>query len=482
METTMKMNIEALAASFARAVRISVIGGSMLALAACSTPGEVAYTRLPAIPAQFKEAAVDPSRAAAAPQSSGAWWLAFDDPVLGDLISRANDGNTSIETAEARLARARAVARQTDADRSPQAGIGANVSRQAGYINGSGGPARSFGAVGGNVSYELDLFGRLARASEAAKLDVRSREALVHSARLLVQAEVAQHYLAIRALDDERGILQDVLTAHRGTLDLTERRFRAGDAAELDVARADTEVAATEAEVMAIERRRADVEHALAVLIGEPSSTFAVPRSSWKTNLPVIPPGVPSAVLQRRPDITAAQHAMMAAEQRVGVARTAWFPDVALTGAAGYASPELGDIFKWSARAWGIGALLALPVFDGGRREARVQDASAQLDEARARYREEVLVAFRDVDDQLAALHWLSEQARAQGRAISSSSRATALSDARYRNGFVSQLDLLDARRSELRNRRQALQVRAAQFQSTVGLIKALGGGWEAAL
>lgn len=477
----MKMSAEPIR-RLERSVRIAVLAGWMLTLMACSTPGEIAAPRLPVIPAQFKEAAADPSGAAAAPRSSGAWWLAFADPVLDDLIARANDGSTSIEAAGARLARARAVARQTDAERSPQVGIGANVSRQSGYINGTNGPTRTFGAAGGNFSYELDLFGRLARASDAAMQDVRSREALVHSARLVVQAEVAQHYLAIRALDDERAILRDVLMAYRDTLDLTERRYRAGDVAELDVARAETEVAATEAEVMAIERRRADIEHALAVLVGEPSSTFAVPHASWDTNLPVIPPGVPSTVLQRRPDVTAAQHAVMAAEQRLGVARTAWFPDVALTGAAGYASAELGDIFKWSARAWGIGALLALPVLDGGRREARVQDASAQLDEERARYRERVLAAFRDVDDQLGALYWLSEQARAQARAISSSARATALSDARYRNGFVSQLDLLDARRSELRNRREALQVRAAQFQSTVGLIKALGGGWEAAL
>jgi multidrug efflux system outer membrane protein len=169
---------------------------------------------------------------------------------------------------------------------------------------------------------------------------------------------------------------------------------------------------------------------------------------------------------------------MLSAQQRVGVAKAAWFPDVSLTATGGYASPELGDLFKWSARAWGVGALLSLPIFDGGRRAAGVDKAAAQLDEAVGRYREQVLVAFRDVEDQLSELRLLADQAQAQARAVDSAARSTTLSDARYRNGFVSQLELLDARRSELRNRRQALQVKAAQYQATVGLVRALGGGW----
>jgi multidrug efflux system outer membrane protein len=186
-------------------------------------------------------------------------------------------------------------------------------------------------------------------------------------------------------------------------------------------------------------------------------------------------------VLTRRPDVSAAQLSMLAAQQRVGVAKAAWFPDLSLTASGGYASPELGDLFKWSARAWGVGAILALPVFDGGRRAAGVQNATGQLDEAVANYREQVLVAFRDVEDQLAQLRILADQAQAQGRAVDSATRATALSDVRYRNGLVSQLELLDAQRSELHNRREALQVRSAQYQATVGLVRALGGGWGSA-
>jgi multidrug efflux system outer membrane protein len=262
-------------------------------------------------------------------------------------------------------------------------------------------------------------------------------------------------------------------------LRLTQRRYDAGDIAELDVVRVQSEVAANEAEALALDRSRAALENALAVLVGDAASSFDLPVQAWQSALPTIPAGVPATVLARRADVSAAQSALLAAQARVGVARTAWFPDIALTGAGGFASTDLGDLFKWSARAWGIGALLSLPVFDGGRREANLQAAAAQLDAAAAGYRGEVLGAFRDVEDQLSALRLLGEQSQAQGRAVAAASRATVLSETRYRNGLVSQIELLDARRSELRNRRQALQVKAAQYQATVGLVRALGGGWS---
>jgi multidrug efflux system outer membrane protein len=243
----------------------------------------------------------------------------------------------------------------------------------------------------------------------------------------------------------------------------------------------ESELAATESEAIALDRRRAELEHALAVLVGDAASSFSLGAGDWTTALPQIPAGIPATVLARRPDVSAAQSGILAAQARVGVARAAWFPQLSLTAAGGYASPELGDLFKWSARAWGIGALMSLPIFDGGRREAGVQGAQAQLDAALAGYRGQVLVAFKEVEDQLSSLRLLQEQAQAQARAVTSASRATVLSESRYRNGMDSQLELLDARRSELRNRRQALQVRSSQYQATVSLIRALGGGWEVA-
>jgi multidrug efflux system outer membrane protein len=450
-----------------------------LFLAGCaSAPADLPAPVAP--PAQFKEEG--PRWTVAAPaeaQDRGAWWKVFADPVLDNLVERAGAHNTTIQEAAARLAQARALARSTDADRAPQIGIGAGAARQAGANTAAGARPATMTTAGADLSYEIDLFGRLARASDAASLDAQAREALLQSTRLLVQAETAQTYLALRAIDTERALVRETVTAYQGTLRLTQRRHQAGDIAELDVVRVESELAATESEALALDRRRAELEHALAVLVGDAASSFSLEAGPWATALPQIPAGIPATVLARRPDVSAAQSGILAAQARVGVARAAWFPNLSLTAAGGYASPELGDLFKWSARAWGVSALLSLPIFDGGRREAGVQGAKAQLDGAVAAYRGQVLVAFREVEDQLSSLRLLQEQAQAQARAVTSASRATVLSESRYRNGMDSQLELLDARRSELRNRRQALQVKASQYQATVSLIRALGGGWR---
>lgn len=450
-----------------------------LLLAGCATSATVDPSRLPATPTVFKEKSTGPAAsAAAAPeaQAQGAWWTVFSDPVLDQLVDQATRSNNSVRVAAGRLAQARAIAGATDANRSAQVGLGAGAVRQTDPT--ANNSPKTVVSAGANLSYEVDLFGRLSGASDAASLDAASREALLRSTQLLVQADVAQTYLNLRALDAERALVRDTLQAYRNTLRLTEVRFREGDVAELDVARVRTEVASTESEALALDRRRAELEHALAVLVGEVASNFQVTSGEWVTALPVIPAGVPSTVLVRRPDVSAAQSTMQAAQARVGVARAAWFPTFSLTATGGYAAPEIKDLFKMSARAWGAAALLSLPLFDGDRREAGVQNANAELDMALASYREQILVAFKDVEDQLSSLRLLADQSEAQSRSVASATRATVLSGSRYRNGFVSQLELLDAQRSELRNRRLALQVRAAQYLSTVGLIRALGGGW----
>ena len=449
-----------------------------LVLAGCATPPPIELKL--DTPAQFKEQPQAAAKAAPVP-SDARWWSAFSDPVLDQLIERAASSNTDVQQAAARLAQARALAREVDSDRSPQVGLGASANRGAGFdrAQGSTKPSNLF-AAGLGASYEVDLFGRLAGASKAATLDADSREALLQSARLAVQSEVAQLYLAVRALDAEREIMRDTVQAYRSTLDITERRNRAGDVGELDLARVRTELAATEADALAVERNRALVEHALAVVLGEVPSNFNLPAQDWTTALPAIPAGLPSTMLARRPDVLAAQKTVLAAQERVGVAQTAWFPTIALTASGGYASPDLSDLLKWSARSWGVGALLNLPIIDGGRREAGLQGANAQFDEQMAAYRQQVLVAFKEVEDQLSSLRLLADQSSVQEQAVASARRASSLSDVRYRNGAISQLDLLDARRSELQNRRQALLVKALQYQATVGLVRALGGGWEA--
>jgi multidrug efflux system outer membrane protein len=453
-----------------------------LVLAGCASTSTFTPAAAPAAPAAFKEDGgarftnVGPAEA----QPRGAWWAVFADPVLDDLVQRAAASNTDLQQAAARVVAARALLRDAQADLLPQVGAQVGVSRatiQPG-LGGAPGQAANLGSSGLTASWEPDFFGKLGKTRNAARLDAQASEAALQSTRLVVQSDVAQAYFELRALDAEREIVRQTLAAYADTLRLTERRYAAGDVAELDLARVQAEVAATRSQALALDRERALHEHALALLLGELPTQFSLAPTDWAGTLPGVPAGIPGTVLARRPDVAAAQLAMQAAEARAGVARLAWFPDVALTANAGYASTDIGDLFKWSARAWGVGALLSLPVFDGGRREAGVQTANAQWDIAAAAYREQVLGAFRDVEDQLASLRLLADQAGAQKVAVDAATRATVLSDTRYRNGLVSQLELLDARRSELANRRVAVQVRAAQYQATVGLIRALGGGW----
>jgi len=450
-----------------------------LVLAGCANVAVQQPHAMPATPAAYKSAQTLGTSSA----SQAQWWKAFADPQLDALTERALAHNTSIQLAGARLAQARALLRASNANLLPQLGLGAGAGRQGGDAARAAGTAGTQYTAGLNLSYEVDLMGRLSKASDAAALDAQARESLLQATQLLVQADVAQTYFSLRALDAERALMRDTVGAYQDTLRLNEKRFAAGDIAELDVARVRTEVAATQSQAIDLDRRRATLAHALALLVGElPSGVVVTDRMAegqWVETLPLIPAGVPSTLLARRPDVAAAEASLKAAQARVGVAQTAWLPNLSLTATAGGASPELSDLFKTSAGLWGINALLNLPLFDGGRREAGVQNAAAQMDAAAAGYREQVLVAFKDVEDQLAALQLLAAQSQVQATAVASATRAMALSDSRYRNGLVSQLELLDARRSELSLRRQALQVRAAQYLATVGLIKALGGSWS---
>ncbi|MDD0838579.1 efflux transporter outer membrane subunit [Curvibacter sp. HBC61] len=476
-------------------------------LAGCaSAPAGAPERALPPLPAQFSSvptvAATPPPASAEAPaavalatpeaatgswtlapaaeaQPRGAWWRPFMDPVLSDLVTRADLGNTRLQAAAARLAEARALLGTAEAARHPQVGANVGLQRQAGRGTLGGEQPSTTASLGLGASYEVDVMGRLSLASQAAQQDARAQAALLQSTRLMVQADVAQTYLQLRALQSEQALVDESLQALRDTLQLTTRRERAGDVAELDLARVRAEVASTEAESLALQRQQALLTHALAVLVGEVATGFSLPAPSADISLPVVPPGVPGTVLARRPDVAAAQAAVLAAQARVGVAQAAWFPAVTLTGAAGQASPELSDLFKWSARAWSVGALMSLPLWDGGRRESLQQGAQARLDAALAAYRGQVLTAFGEVEDQLRSLQLLAAQSEAQARAVASAQRATALSASRYRHGLVSQIEWLDARRAELRNRRAELQARTGQAVATVALVRALGGGWD---
>jgi outer membrane protein, multidrug efflux system len=458
---------------------VSVAFAFAVALTACTHESNQSH-RLPPTPAAFRE--TDPAtrqRAGAEVPANGAWWLVFSDSELDALIQRADENNFTIGLAEARLGEARAIQQATAAARWPTLTLGANATRAEGPLTNAASSSGALYVVGGNLSYETDLFGRLARESKAASMDTAERQELLRAAKLLIQADIAQTYFALRALDAERALVRGAAASHLKSTRLTEGLFRSGLASELTVVRLRAESEAIAAEALTLDQRRAELAHALAVLVGESASTFQIAPAKHSRSLPNIPPGIPGELLVRRPDVGAARQAMIAAEVRTGVARDRWLPTVSLTAFGGFASSTLSSLLTGSAEGSTLGALFSLPLFDGGRYLAGVAKANADLDAAAATYGQQILIAFKDVEDQLSALRLLARQEADLKRATDAARRTTALVASNYADGLASQLELLDAERVELRDRRQALLVHAARFQATVGLIKALGGGWD---
>jgi len=470
---------------------------ALLALAGCAvTP---TYER-PAVdtPAAFKEAG--PQQGAEGSQwkpsqpaedmARGEWWKVFHDADLDALEARAQAANQNLKAAAARLGQARALTRQAKSGYFPEvdAGIGATRQRPSPASQGLSADAATqpntlYRAQAG-VSYEVDLFGRVAATVDAATADAQRSEALFHSVLLALQADVAQQYFQLRELDAALALYNGTVNLRAQSLKLVQRRFDEGDISEVDVARARSELASARADMLGIRRQRAIAEHALAILLGTPPSEFAMAaRPLTRMNLG-IPTGLPSALLERRPDIAAAERAMAGANARVGVARSAFFPSLSLTGALGYESAGLGELFNWSSRTFLLGPLvgtaLSVPLFDGGRRQAEEDRARASYEEQVADYRGTVLNAFREVEDNLANLRILGDQSRAQDEAVAASERAARLSHVQYREGSVSYFDVIDADRTVLQQQRASVQLDGERARSTVNLIRALGGGWNA--
>ena len=465
-------------------------------LAACSVAP--VYDRpAAAVPAAFKEAAVDPAEAArwktaqpAEHLQRGDWWTAFGDAALNALQQEAQEENQDLKIGAARLAQSRTIEREARAALSPQVGIGFGPTRQRASPAAQGLPAdaatsaTTLWRAQAGFSYEADLFGRIGSTVAAAGADTERNAALLRSLQLAIQADVAQAYFLLREIDAELALYASTVELRSQTLQLLERRYVQGDITEVDVARGRTELAAARAESLGLARRRAGTEHALAVLLGRAPADFGVaPQPLGRTTVKV-PAGLPSALLERRPDIAAAERGMAAANARIGAAQAAFFPRLSLTGALGYESNELGDLFKWSSRSFLLGPLLgtmlSLPVFDGGARQAGVDRARASYEEEVARYRQTVLQAFREVEDNLANLRILDDQTRQQDVAVTASERAARLLRLQYREGAVSFLNVIDADRSVLLQRRVAVQLDGERARSTVDLIRAMGGGWDA--
>lgn len=468
---------------------------SLLILAGCSlaptyqrpeTTVPAAYKEAPAVDAAVGEQwkLAQPSDAVA----RGEWWQVFGDATLNDLEQQALAANQSLKAAAARLGQARALERNARAALFPQVGVGFGPTRQQPSPASQGLPADADTSATtlwrgqATFAWEADLFGRLGSAADAARLDAERDEALFRSTLLSLQADVAQAYFLVRELDGLRALYADTVKLRQETLQLFQRRYDAGDIGELELARARTELASAEAEADGVARQRAVAEHALAILLGKTPAEFSLPPQAIVRLKVGVPAGLPSALLERRPDIAAAERSMAAANERIGAAKAAYFPRLNLTGNYGYESAGLGDLFKTASRTYVlgplVGTLLSLPIFDGGARAAGVERANAAHEEAVANYRQSILQAFKEVEDNLAHLRILDGQNAAQDRAVSAAGRAAQLSHIRYREGAISYLDVLDADRSMLQQQRVAVTLDGERARATVNLVRALGGGW----
>lgn len=463
---------------------------ALLAVAGCSLAPH--YER-PAVatPAAFKELPADPQWKTAEPAESqprGEWWMAFGDAKLNQLEAEAIAANQDLQAGMARLLQARAQVQNARSEYFPQIGVGASPTRQRsspasqGLAADARTEASTLWRAQGTVAYEPDLFGRISSNVDAANATREQSEALFHSLQLTIQADVAQSYFTLRELDAMSTVYADTLRLREESTRLIQHRFDEGAISELELAQARTELAQARTESLGIARQRAVAEHALAILLGKAPADFSLPPTPLQPVDLQIPAGLPSSLLERRPDIAAAERAMAAANARIGAARAAYFPRLNLTGSFGFESADLSDLFKWSSRTFVAGPLvgtaLSLPLFDGGARRAGVDLAKNAYAEQVSNYRQTVLRAFREVEDDLAQLHLLRNQMQAQNDALASAQRSAALSKTQYREGSVSYLNVMDADRSVLQQRRSNIQLEAERARTTVDLIRALGGSW----
>lgn len=474
------------------------------------------YTGAPGVevPTTFKNAAWKKAEPRDAIQR-GDWWKVFNDPVLDHIETQAVAANQDIALAVDRIGEVRAQVRVAAADFLPNLQGAPSAVRertsntepfQRGELIGNNpftipstpgsssglNPStplildtqplsRTYNVFGFpiDLNWELDLFGRVRRNREAAKATAQAALADFHNTLLSVTANVATTYYNIRAIDAEIAVLEHTISTRKDALGIAQERLNAGLTSELDVSRATADLASDQADLYSVNRSRAEMENALATLTGLPASEFKIARRPLiDTRIPNIPAGLPSALLERRPDVATAERQLAAANARIGVAVAAFFPVIRLTGAAGFESADMGDLFEWQSRLWQIGPSITFPIFEGGRNIANLNVAQSRYRQQIDTYRQQVLVAFQDVENSLADLHTLSDQSDAQERATSAAVRALQLSQSSYDKGAVNFLDVLDAERTLLSDERTSAQLLGQRLQATVLLIKALGGTW----
>lgn len=447
------------------------------------------------VPEQFKEsdsASQETLWKLAQPNDTapkGEWWRIFDDLQLNDLQQQAISSNQNIRATLANIKASRALVQSARAENAPQLDVQFGPTRtkaspaSLGLSAGSKTSAQTLWRAQSNISYELDLFGRVASHVNAANADLEQQQANYFAMLLALQADVAQHYFLIRQLDSEQLIYEQMIKLLTSSRDLIQSRFKHGAVSELDVFRAQTELSIAETNALSIQRHRATLEHALALLLGKAPAEFSLavqPLSHQKVH---VPSGLPSSLLERRPDIAAAERAMAASNARIGIARAAFFPRLSLTSSFGYESSQLHHLADWSSRTFllgpAAGAMLALPIFDGGKRKASVKYAEANYEESIALYRQTVLNAFREVENRLSDQRILDQQIKTQAIALTSAQKANQISHSRFREGMISYLDVIDTDRNTLQQELLSAQLYGQRMTISVDLIRALGGGWQ---
>ena len=469
---------------------VMVMVATALALAACTVGPE--YVRPPApVPVAFKES---PGWQVAQPNGARigqGWWKLFDDPQLSALEEQVVISNQNVLAAEAQLRQARALVRESRSGYFPNVTAGTSVTRsQSSGAPGTGSTGAGGRPVGGagrtsytlpvDLAWEADLWGRIRRSVEASSQMAQASEADLAGVQLSAQSELAQNYFLLRSQDAQKLLLDQTVASYQKALELTQNRYQSGVAAKMDLLQAETQLKTTKAQAIDLGVQRAQLEHAIALLIGQPASSFSIAVAPLVAVFPVIPPALPSQLLQRRPDIASAERRMAAANAEIGIARAAYFPSLQLSVSAGLEALSLAELFSWPSRFWAVGAALSESVFEGGLRGAQSEQARAAYDATVAAYRQTVLTAFQEVEDNLAALRILEAEARAQEDALHASRASLALTLNQYRAGIVGYLEVIVSQSTALANERSAVDILGRRLGASVLLIKALGGGWDA--